>query len=264
MFWTALPRNRPSSETSSTSSSLKASGSTRTSESIPTVRAPTTSGAARRQRSPSSLNSSSSAYLRSAMSRRYTVWPVLRTSSSSEPATGRREPGGKTVSAPGAGSRDHPGGSLVREHDCRAVERDEAAQLPDEGREGLLDLEGRAERAGAAIRSVEQVDPAAELVTEALGFRGAPLRDDHLPTEPVHEPADDRAHRELEPERERDVVEREAPAARNGRYATTRLRRGSGSARAASQGRRRGRSGAPPPRPGRRGAGGSASRARTR
>ena len=117
-------------------------------------------------------------------------------------------PGGKTVSAPRARSGDHPRGAVVGEHDRRPVERDEAAQLADERGERLLDLERRAERAGAAIRGVEQIDPAAELVTEPFRLRSArSARRSVSCAEPVHEPADDRAHRELEPERDRDVID---------------------------------------------------------
>ena len=118
----------------------------------------------------------------------------------------------------------------------------------------------RAQRFAASSRSTRRPSWS----RSALGFRGAPLRDDHLPTEPVHEPADDRPHRER-PARAGSAMwsSRESRRPEMLRYATTRSRRGSGAARAASQGRRRGRSGARPPRPGRRGAGGSACRART-
>ena len=175
MFWTALPRKRPSSETSSTSSSVKASGSTRTSETIPTVRAPTTSGAARRERSPSSLNSVLLGVF--PVGHVLSVDRLARSQNVVEQRARDRAAGARREDRLRAGARcrDHARGSLLGEHDRRAVERDEAAKLPDEGREGLLDLERRAERAGAAVGSVEQVDPAAELVTKALRLRGPAL-----------------------------------------------------------------------------------------
>ena len=93
------------------------------------------------------------------------------TSSSSEPATGRRVPGGKTVSAPA------PAAAITRATPSSArtiavrSKGTSAAQLADERGERLSISSDDAERTGAAVRGVEEVDAAAELVAERLGLR---------------------------------------------------------------------------------------------
>ena len=109
----------------------------------------------------------------------------------------------------GAGRRDHPRRAVVGQDDRRPVERDHAPQLANERGERLLDLERRPERPCAAIRGVEEIDPPAELVAEPFRFRRALVSDGRLLREPVHEPPDDRADGELEPERDRDGLEPE-------------------------------------------------------
>ena len=71
-----------------------------------------------------------------------------------------------------------------------------------------------------------------EAVAKSLGLGGAFLGDGRLERETVDEPADDRAHGELEAKRERDVVEREARRSETvappplGCHENRRLRRG--------------------------------------
>ena len=60
--------------------------------------------------------------------------------------------------------RDRARDIALDEHDRGAVERDEAADLADEGAECVLQLERGAERTRGAIRGLEHVDPASELV----------------------------------------------------------------------------------------------------
>ena len=86
----------------------------------------------------------------------------------------------------------------------------EKPELTDDGGKRFPDVERRAERAGTAVRGVEDVDTAPECVPQSLRLRGAGLRDLALVYEPLDQPGDDRAHHELQPERERDVVDREA------------------------------------------------------
>ena len=66
--------------------------------------------------------------------------------------------------------RHRAGGLTLDEDDRRSLERDEAAYLADEGAERLLDLERRSERAGAAVRRLEEVDAAAERIAQAFGL----------------------------------------------------------------------------------------------
>src|SRR5437667_428481 len=107
---------------------------------------------------------------------------------------------------------DHVREAVFGEHDRHPVERDQSAELPDEDGEGRLELERRAEGAGAAIGGLEQVDAPSELVAQPLRLDRAVLGDVGLLVEPVREHADDRAHDELEPDRERDVVRVEGEA----------------------------------------------------
>src|SRR5205823_4054962 len=99
----------------------------------------------------------------------------------------------------------------------------------------------RSQRACAAVGTVDHVDPAAELVAEALGLSGALAPVARLVVEAADEPADDEAAQQQETRRERDTVvdERRArrmevthappldePEVRNEREAGTRCRRG--------------------------------------
>jgi hypothetical protein len=88
---------------------------------------------------------------------------------------------------------DHARRRLVGEHDRRPVERHEPAKLADEGPEGLLEVERRAERAGAAVGRVEQIGPPPELVPKLLRFDGALPGESGLADEPFDEPAHDQA-----------------------------------------------------------------------
>ena len=74
------------------------------------------------------------------------------------------------------GGRHHDGAASLDEEDRGTVEGQEAAQLLDEGREGHVEVERGAERAGGAARRLLHVDPPAELVAEPLRFGGALAR----------------------------------------------------------------------------------------
>ena len=79
------------------------------------------------------------------------------------------------------------------------------AQLPDEGAERLVHLERRAERAGAAVRSVEEIRATSELVAEILRLGRALEGDARLGANLLHEPADDQGDHDHDPHLERDV-----------------------------------------------------------
>ena len=117
---------------------------------------------------------------------------------------------GRPPAAPTPCRRDHARRGVVGEHDRGPVERDEPAQLADEGAERLLEVERRAERAGAAVGGVEQVGAPAELVAERLGLGGALPGELRLAGEPLDEPADDQADDHPHADREGHVVDVEA------------------------------------------------------
>ena len=147
------------------------------------LRPPSSRGAASRQRRPSETNTASSGVLLvvhvGPVDDLAVLDHVAQEGARDRAAAARRE--GRLRS--GAGGCDHARNPVVGEHDRRSVERDEPAELPDERGESLLDLERRAERAGAAVRGVEEVDPPAKLVAELLGLLGAGLRDGRLTRE---------------------------------------------------------------------------------
>src|SRR2546423_11771541 len=104
--------------------------------------------------------------------------------------------------------------TVLGKDDRHPLEGEEAAQLADERREGLVELEGRAERTGAPVRGLEDVDPPPERVAQPLRLRRPLLRNAALAPEPQHEPADDQRHDRLDTDLERDMVE--AVSARRG------------------------------------------------
>ena len=109
-----------------------------------------------------------------------------------------------------AGGGDRRRRVVLDEHDRRAVERNEAAQLDDERAERLLDLQRRAERAGAAVRRLERVDVAAELVAKRLGLARAHQPESRLLLQTAHEPADDEPAEDEDAGGERRAVAPEA------------------------------------------------------
>ena len=80
-----------------------------------------------------------------------------------------------------------------------------APQLADERAERLLELERGRERAGAAVRRLEHVDPTAELVAQRLRLAGA-RRPQPASCPGGDEPADDGPPRIEDPGRERHAV----------------------------------------------------------
>ena len=93
------------------------------------------------------------------------------------------------------------------QHERNARERDEPAQLADERAERLVEVERRAERAGAAVRGVEQIRAPAELVAQRLRLVDARLCGERLLRETHHEPADEQRDQHLDTELERDVLD---------------------------------------------------------
>ena len=81
------------------------------------------------------------------------------------------------------------------------VELERRADLPDEEPERLLHVERRRERPGAAVRELEAIRVAADLVAELLGLGGAGLRARRLPVELARQPAHDEPDDELDAER---------------------------------------------------------------
>ena len=90
------------------------------------------------------------------------------------------------------GGRHHETAAPLDEQDRRAVERQQAAQLLDEGRERHVEVERGAERAGGAARGLAEVDASAELVAEPLGLRGTLLGGARLAALELDEASDDR------------------------------------------------------------------------
>ena len=74
-------------------------------------------------------------------------------------------PGREDVAGAAAGRRHRGRGVAFDEDDRRPLEGNEAAQLADEGSERLVELERRAESTRAAVRRLEDVDAMPELVT---------------------------------------------------------------------------------------------------
>src|SRR5439155_14791223 len=99
------------------------------------------------------------------------------------------------------------------EHERHPAERNQTTKLPDEAAECLVDVEGRGERAGTAVRRLEQVDAAAELIAKLLGFGRAGVCDGRLMGQPVDQPRDDQACNQEETKRERDAVPEKAGTA---------------------------------------------------
>ena len=88
----------------------------------------------------------------------------------------------------------------------------EAAQLLDEGREGHVEVERGAERAGSPARRLLHVDPPPELVAEPLRFDGALAGGASLAAFHLDESPDDAAERERDqpPEHHRVDLGRDA------------------------------------------------------
>ena len=116
-------------------------------------------------------------------------------------------PVGRLILGTDARGRHHACAASLGEQDRGAVERQQAPQLAHEGGKRPLEVERRAECARCAIGRLEQVDSAAELVAEALRFRGPFLGVVCLASLHVDEPTHDRAegHGDDDPEHERVV-----------------------------------------------------------
>ena len=93
--------------------------------------------------------------------------------------------------AAGGGHRGR--GVALHEDDRRPLEGNEAAQLPDERAECLVELERRAEGARAAVRRLEDVDAVTELVAQPFRLGGAQLGAAPLGIEGVAQAPDDDA-----------------------------------------------------------------------
>ena len=93
------------------------------------------------------------------------------------------------------------------EQDRGAVEGQQSAQLLDERRERHVEVERRAERARAAARRLEHVDPPPELVAQPLRLGGALLGGASLAPLHLHEPPDDAAERERDQPAEHERVD---------------------------------------------------------
>ena len=111
-----------------------------------------------------------------------------------------------------ARGRHHARASSFGEQDRRAVERQQASQLPHELGKGPVEVERRAERAGGSAGRFEQIDPAAELVAKALRLGGPLLGVVRLAALHVDEAPDDAAQRNADDhaEDERVVADGEA------------------------------------------------------
>jgi hypothetical protein len=96
---------------------------------------------------------------------------------------------------------------LFAEHDRHPVERQQPTHLADERVERLVELEGRAQRAGAPVRRLEHVRAVPESVPELLGLGRATLGNRGLAPQAVDEPADDQRHQHLDADLQRDVIE---------------------------------------------------------
>ena len=201
MFCTAVATRRPSSETSSTSSVAEgvALGRARARASRSCARR---AAAARRARCAGRARASARPpeSRRPSRSRRTTILPVEHALEHRAVESGRCCPAGRPRLAP------RPAVAIVRrgvafdEDDRRALERDEPAQLADEGAERLVELERRAERARAPVRRLEHVDAVPELVAQPLGLRGPLGTVTHLDVEAPDEPADDQPAQEESPD----------------------------------------------------------------
>ena len=96
---------------------------------------------------------------------------------------------------------------LLAEHDRDPVEREQAAHLADERVEGLLELERRAERPGAAVGGLERSARRPSWSRSRSASPPASSATSRLADQAAHEPADDQAHQHLDPELEGDVVD---------------------------------------------------------
>ena len=157
-------------------------------------------------------------------------------------------PGREDLVGRPAGDGHHVRDAAFGEDDRRPVERDQAAQLADEGAERLVEVERRRECPRAAAGRFEQVDAAGELIAQVLGLGGLCARDRGLPAQTSDQPADDHAGDQQEPERERDAVEDEVRGPEPVARATTRGTRAAAGAGRERRRRPEARSGAPPRR----------------
>ena len=175
----------------------------------PIERVPSCSGASTRARTPSASSPASSGY-RSDGDVLAVDRPPLLDHRLEDLARHRdRGPRLQIVLGADAGGRHHAGAARLGEQDRGAVERQQAAQLARERGERTLEVERGAERARCAAGRLEQVDPAAELVAQALRFRGPLLGVVRLAALHVDEPTHDRAerHGDDDPEHERVVAD---------------------------------------------------------
>ena len=177
MFCTALATSRPSSVTAARPRrGEKRSARARPSESIPIGRAPTQQRRRTRARRPSAKKSPPPRSARIGMScalRRCS--PVATTSASSA----RRRASSRRVDlvvastpAVAISARDPSSSRTIATRSNGTSPRSSRMNAPN----ASVELERRAERAGAPVGGVEQVDAAAELVAQRLGLLRARRR----------------------------------------------------------------------------------------
>ena len=173
----------------------------------PIERVPSCSGASTRARTPSASSPASSGYRVLGDVLAVDRPPVLDHGLEDLARHRDRRARLQIVLGADARGRHHAGAASLGEQDRRAVERQQAAQLAHERGKRPLEVERRAERARCAVGRLEQVDPAAELVAQALRLRGPLLGVVRLAALHVDEPPDDRAerHGDDDPEHERVV-----------------------------------------------------------
>jgi len=106
--------------------------------------------------------------------------------------------------APGRGH--HLRAARVGEHDRHPLERNQPAELANERVEGLVQLERRAQRPGAAARRLEQVDAASKPVAQTFGFGRLLAGGRSLLAETPDQPPHDQTCEQQNPDREGDAV----------------------------------------------------------
>src|SRR4029450_825469 len=99
--------------------------------------------------------------------------------------------GREHVTGAAARGRHRGRGVALHQDDRRPLEGNEATQLADERAERLVELERRAERARAAVRSLEDVDAVTELVAQPFSLGSAQLGAASLGIEGVAQTPDD-------------------------------------------------------------------------
>ena len=107
----------------------------------------------------------------------------------------------------GADVGDDLGPPALGEDEGEAVEVHARRDLAAEELEGLVELEGRAERPPGPVRELELIRPPADLVSELLRLGRALVGDPRLVPHLADEAADDQAHDQLDPEWDGDVAQ---------------------------------------------------------